>query len=644
MYRGNVTPTTSPLFFRPVRTSRIGIPTALHNLVIFLTEKPLPVTTDTMSDLKTAQDMMAAAVAAKTADDPEIMSVKRVIKLLDKTSKSNRTYGSANPVATKFSQQLFEELSTHLATHTPLKLLIQRSQLLCGETVVYQAETDGGSENLAFKLYADGIREVVLHQGLSQEDMAYFLDSLWAGADPAVDDDDIVTRIWSKNMPALTIVTAEEIAKASTGTTDGFLRLDGGMNSSDSTLRELLDREREKKESRQAGPTGGEGTAEGRPRNRFQSGLAGYDISEEELAKLAVEIEAESKQDGILYILDMLTAILASEKSPTLLTKLFGLWRNVTDALIQQGRWSMLESVLSLLYETDAVRPDLADEHKLQLANLFHSLGQPEHIKHIEHYLNRAADANTEGLPTILLMMKEEGVPALCALLGNLESPAHQAIVSDAIGELAQDKPEPVLRGLADRRPGYVRNLLAILMKWNRPQFAENVEKLIRHPDVHVRKEVIRAIGLFRPSGNGSKLIGFMADADESVRHVALRMLAAGRYTAPFSLWSTYIHAEDFFERPLSEKRAIYQAIRATSGDEAVPYWENLLTERTWTNRKKKEELALLAADALGKLGTPVAVAALELGIKKGGASIRQACTAALAHAQKQRKTPPTAA
>jgi hypothetical protein len=492
-----------------------------------------------MSDLKTAQDLMAAAVAAKTTEDPEIASVKRVLKLLDKTAKSNRTYGSTNPVAIKFSQQLFEELSTHLASFSHLTILVQRSDLFCKEQVVYQAESDGGSESLAFKLYADGIRELVLQQGLTQEDMVFFLDSLWAGADPAVDDDDIVTRIWSKNLSTLTIVTAEEIARASTASTDGFLKLDGGMNSSDSTLRELLDRERGKKSgSAESRTDGGSGSGEAAKKSRFQSSLVGYEITEEELAKLAVEIEAERTQDGIMYILDMLTAILASEKSPTLLTKLFSLWGNVIEALIQQGRWTVLENVLSLLYETEAVRPDIGDAHKQELASLFQNLGQPKFFKHMETYLNHTPNANTEGLSTILLMMKPEAVPGLCSFLGNLESAKHQAIVSDAIETLAEHQPDPVLRGLADRRPAYVRNLLAILMKWNNPQFAEPVEKLIRHPDVQVRKDVVRAIGLFRPSGNGAKLLTLISDAEETVRLTALKLLISGRYTIPFSLWS----------------------------------------------------------------------------------------------------------
>ncbi len=598
-----------------------------------------------MTDLKTAQEMLAAAVAAKGAEDPEIVSIKRVIKLLDKTAKSNRTYGSTNPVALKFSQQLLEELTAHLSSYSKLKLLVQRSELLFNECVVYQAEKDEGSESVAFKLYSDGIREFVLYQGLTQEDLTFFLDALWAGADPANDDDDIVTRLWSRDLSTISIVTAEEVAKSSVGN-EGFFRLDKGMSSSDSTLREILDREKGKKgRAGQETESGQGGSGPTNQRNRFQSGLAGYEVTDEELATLAKEIEAESKQDDILYILELLTAVLASEKSPVLLTKLFSLWGNIVDALIREGKWTVLENVLGLLRETDTVRPDIGEEHKQQLTELLDGLGRAERVKVIESYLNRTPDADTKGLSMILLSMKADAVPVLCSLLANLESPTHQAIVSEAITVLGKDQPDPLLKGLLDRRPTYVRNLLSILIKWNNPKFAEAVEKLVRYPDVQVRKDVVRAMALFRPSGNGMKLVSLMSDTDESVRFAALKLLMSGQYTAPFSLWSPILSAEDFMDRSMSERRAVFHAVRATCGDEANPYWANLFTEWAWTNRKKKEELAILAAETLGKLATPAALATLELGLKKGSAAVRQACTTALAQAQKQQhaKTSPSA-
>jgi hypothetical protein len=590
---------------------------------------------------------------AKEPPNPELASAKRLLALLDKTAKSTRTYGAANPVAQKFFQQLFEGLTAHLATYSKLAFLVQRSELHFNGEVVYRSEQDSSNESVAFKLYADGIRELTFLEGLPAEDLSFLLDSLWDSLDSKEDDDDIVTRLWSKNLSTITIVTAEEVAKASTGGGDVFSLPAGGMmEAQESTLRDLLDREQSRirkgagsgleggggSGAGNGGTPAGEGTGGGTSRQagRFQSGHVGYEVSETELVELTKEIEAEGTRDSTTYLLDMLTAILASEKSPAILTKLFNLWGNVLDSLAAEGKWTVLDSILGLLHVTAEVRPDLGDDHKKQLATLLDNLGRPERVKMIENYLNKVPNATTEGLPAVLLSMTPAAVPALCTLLANVEASAHQTLVAEALETLAKDHPDYVLHGLSDRRPRYVKNLIAILLKWNNPRFADAVERLVRYPDIQVRKEVVRAIGIFRPNGNGIKLVGFLNDIEESVRLAALKLLMTGQYKAPYSAWSPLVSADAFMDRTLGEKRAVFQAMRATSGDEVIPFFESLFTEWSWTNRKKKEELAALAAEALGKLATPAALAALQLGQKKGGAYVRQACTAALAQAQRQ--------
>lgn len=587
-----------------------------------------------MDELKTDDGALTIAPAKEPAN-PELASVKRLLMLLDKTAKSSRTYGAANPVAQKFFQELFEGLTAHLATYSKLAFLIQRSELYFNEEVVYRSEQDSSNESVAFKLYADGIRELAFLEGLAAEDLSFLLDSLWSSLDSEEDDEDIVTRLWSKDLSTITMVTAEEIAQASTGGDVFALPTAETMNASESNLRDLLDREQAKARKEKGGSRPSGDKPAGRA-GRFQSGQAGYEISDKELAELAKEIEAESARDNMTYLLDMLTAILASEKSPVILTKLLDLWGNALDSLATQGKWTVLDSVLGLLRAAAEVRPDLGDDHKKQLAALLDNLGRSERVKMIETHLNKIPDATTEGLPAVLLSMTPAAVPALCTLLANLETPAHQAIVSEALETLAKDQPDHVLRGLSDRRPRYVKNLLAILLKWNNPRFADAVEKLVRYPDIQVRKEVVRAIGIFRPNGNGMKLIAFLNDSEESVRFAALKLLMTGQYKAPYSTWSPLVSADTFMDRTLGEKRAVFQAVRATSGDEVIPFFESLITERSWTNRKNKEELAALAAETLGKLPTPAALTVLELGQKKGGAAVRQACTAALAQAQRQ--------
>jgi flagellar biosynthesis chaperone FliJ len=594
-----------------------------------------------MPDLKTAQEMMASALAAKETTDPEIVSVKRLLKLLDKTAKSSRTYGINNPVAQNFFQQLHQEMETHLSTYSKLRFLVQRSELHFKDEVVYKSEQDASNENIAFKLYADGIRELSLLEGLTKEDLVFFLESLWGSSDSKDEDEDIVTRLWARNLSSISLVTAEEIAKAS-GDRDVFSGSQSILvDTSTTSLRDALDRERGKylREQGTAGQNGGP-----QKPGRLQSGLVGYDITDEEVTKLAQEIEAENTRDSSLYVLDILTAIFASETHPDRLSKQFELWNEVIGSLMSQGQWKLLESVLTLLHEAREVRPDLTDHHRQQLSGLFENLGHPDRIKMIESYLNASPKANTEGFSTILLMMPPTAVPGLCSLLAGLESTAHQVVVSEVLLAMAKDQPDPIVRGLLDRRPVYVRNLLAIIMRWNNPRFAEAVEKLVRYPDIHVRKEVVRALALLRPSGSGSKLIAFMSDAEESIRLGALKLLMSGKYTVPFAAWSPIVSAEDFVDRNPSERRAIFQAVRSTSGDEAVPFWQSLLTDWSWTNRKRREDLALLAAETLGKLATPAAIAALEVGQKKAGSTVRQACVTALAQADKQRTVKPSVA
>lgn len=584
-----------------------------------------------MSDLKVAQDLMAAALAAKSTNvDPELTSVIQLLKSLDRASKNVRTFGQSNSVAKKFFDQFYTELTTHLSQYDVLTFVIQREGLIFKEELVYRSQTGEASENFAFKLYSDGIREIAFHQDISAEDMLFFFDALsgTVGVAGTEEDDDIVTRLWEKNLPTLTIVTADEVMKVSE--LEDVLTPQG-KPPHEGSLREIL------AEANEQESTAAKGAKQQKP--RFSSGVTGYEISELELATLANEIAVESSRDNVLYILDTLTAILSSERSPDLLNKLFEIYDGMLKPLIQEGRWSTLEDVLELLSNADTVRPDLSEEHKRKIQHIFEQLGDPELVGLIEKYLNATDMPRADGLPAIFLMMQPTAAPPLCTLLGNLEQPAHQTLVVNALVELARDTPDVIVTHLTDRRPTFVRNLLMIITRWNNPRLGDSVEKILRYPDPLIRREVVRTLAVLRPSGSASKLIPMLNDPDEGVRLATLKSLLTGNYSAPFSNWKPLINAETFGNRPPAERRNIFHAMRVTTGDEAVPYWSSLLTGWGWTSRRKREELALMAIDALGKLGTPAAQIALETGAKKGTTAVKQTCLTTLTGISKHPKT-----
>ncbi|MGH7205332.1 MAG: HEAT repeat domain-containing protein [Nitrospiraceae bacterium] len=566
--------------------------------------------------------------AAKGAVDPDVASVKLLLKLLDKASKTSRTYGPNNPVAQKFFQEFYTDLTARLAVLEVLTFVVQRSELYFRSEVVYQTEAQ--TENLAFKLYVDGIRELSLHKGLTQSDLASFLEALWGGYDSATSDEDIVTRLWEKNLTTVSFVTAEEVIKSFESADVLTPQTTATMNNPVSSLQEVNAAEKARQASEGAAGTG--------PRSRFQSNLAGYEVSPQELEKLAKEMEAESARDDTTYILDMLTVILASEKSPALLASLVDVFGEILETLAKHGNWPMIHHVAGLLEEAQELCPHLPEEHKKKLYGLFDALGRPEQIKAVEAVLNKDPNVKTEGLLAFLLQLKPQAVPALCTLLANLESQEHRAVVCEALSTLAKDSPEPLVRGLSDRRPHHVRNLISIIGKLNNPRLAEPLEKLVQHPDSQIRKEVVRALGALCPSGNGSKLIAFTNDAEETVRLSALKVLTTGQYTAPFSAWSPVITPKQFLDRSVAEHRLIFQAMRQTTGEDAVPYWHELVTQWLLTDSKNKQSIGVLAAEALGKVGTPAAIAALEAGQKRMNRAIRNACTTALASLAKQKR------
>ena len=582
-----------------------------------------------MSDLKAAQDMMAAAVAAKSTVDPELGSVTQLLKSLDRASKNLRTFGHENSVSKKFFEQFYTELINHVERYNALTFIIQREGLFFKDTSVYSSQAGESSENFAFKLYSDGIRELSIQQGIEQDDVLFFFDALWNTSGTAGnEDDDIVTRLWSRNLTSVTIVTADEVMKLSE--VEDVLAPQV-KPPAEGSLREILDEANAKNAK--------EGKGDPQRKSRLSTSVMGYEVTAEEMAALARDIAEESNRDSILYLLDILTAVLSSERSPELLNKLFDIFEGILRSLFQGGHWNTVEHVLGLLSEAEGIREDLTEAHKQKLRGMFDQLGSQDLVTLIQQYLNTADKPRTEGLETVLLMMKPSAVPALCALVGDLQQPAHQGLIANALVEMAKDTPEVVLKHLTDRRPTFVRNLLGIITRWNNPKLAEGVEKILRYPDPLIRREAIRTLAGLKPSGSAAKLIPLLNDADEGVRLTTLKPLLNGHYTATFSLWEPIVNAENFNDRDPAEKRNIFHAMRVTAGDDAVPYWTTLLTEWGWTNRKKREDLALVAVDALGKLGTPAALAALDTGSKKGTAAVKQACATAIASATKHQRT-----
>jgi HEAT repeat protein len=169
-----------------------------------------------------------------------------------------------------------------------------------------------------------------------------------------------------------------------------------------------------------------------------------------------------------------------------------------------------------------------------------------------------------------------------------------------------------------------------VIGKLRNPSLAQSVQPLAAHPDARVRREALKTLTMLGGTGTGNPIVGVLIDPDEGIRLSALSLLKTGKYATPFSAWTPVVTHTDFLDRPLSELRATFEVMTRLVGAECVPYCHQLLTQRLWTNRKIKQYLGALAAEALGQIGTPEAISALEAGKKRFNRVIRNASATAL--------------
>ena len=133
-----------------------------------------------------------------------------------------------------------------------LTFIIQREGLFFKESSCTTPKAGESSENFAFKLYSDGIREMTFHQGIERGRRAVLL-RLPCGTPSGTAGTKTMTSspaCGRKNLPTLTIVTADEVMKLSE--VDDVLAPQGS-STAEGSLREILAEANAKKPRRGKG-------------------------------------------------------------------------------------------------------------------------------------------------------------------------------------------------------------------------------------------------------------------------------------------------------------------------------------------------------------------------------------------------------
>lgn len=577
----------------------------------------------------------AAAHAAKVPPE-ELQKVKEIIDALTKAIKISKIYPSNNPIYQKFINELLKEkYDGYITEYGSLKLRLTQSKLIYNGAEVY--DNPDRLENIALKLYTDGIREITFHEGLENSELLSFLDALNTNLDPEKTDDDMVTLLWEKNMQHITYFVIEEAAAEGEGSAAADLARRAPL--AEFVREPAMDASKKLHLEAQSGMP----VTEEKSKQQAAPEMPVYSIytlTEDEIEQLKKEKEAEENPAFTFKIMDILYEILYMEREFNAFSEVVDTLEKALDLLISRADLLRAGRLLKNLREISAAKEKFSEEELNRIVRAIDRVGDAVRIKELGDMLSKNQTIDMNALASYLsLLNKNSAIPMLELL--EIDNRNIRRIVCDVITGLVKDDIDLLGRKISDRRWYIVRNIAYVLGRINNPRSIEHLKRAIKYDEPRVRIEVIRSLASIGGEAASELLITLLGDKDAQVRIHAVRSLALLNHKKAVEPLINYINQEAFKKADFTEKKEFFEAIGKLGANEALPFLKGILTKRPWFFRRtSQDELRACAAFGLGKAGTNDALNLLQTIKERPGSIVEAARLKAIAEIKKpQAKT-----
>ena len=557
-------------------------------------------------------------------DKEEFRSAKELIQFLIKTTRTFKIYLYNNPIHQKFLTEMNAKFDKHLTTYGGLKIQVQQHKLLLGNEVLY--ENTSRMESLAFRLYIDGIRELSFHEGLEQGEIMSFLEVVGKDSSQTHLDDDMTTLLWEKGFSHITYQVAKDSAQR--------VEIQAVAPPPGQLTKAFMEEVQVGEEQPQSAALteirqGVRATEQDLQNLTYQNV---YALTEEDIAKVKHEMQAEEERDLLAEMIQILTAILQIEEDLKNFEEVVRILQDMLDLMIRRGDFYHGRRIIEVFWELQSPEKGLPEKNKEALKTAIDWAGGAERIEKLTAVLNLEEVKDLDHLYAYLILHHKNAIDPLTDLLGSLKNMKPRRILCDAMVELAREETEILTRRLKDRRWYIVRNIVYILSKIGNERVVDDLSALIQHSESQVRKEVLRAFEVLPGPKAKQYLVKFLMDEESSIRILAARSLAqsalGGKVAGTVEHLLQTIEDSKFNNRDLYEKKEIFDALGQVGGNVILPFMRKILKEQVWfkLHKGRHEELKLCAIIALKRVKTPEAVNVLKEGLALKNKNIREAC------------------
>lgn len=542
-----------------------------------------------------------APIDAEEVNAVALNAIAEALRALAKALRANQLYLPNNPTrqrATEIAQSLFTQVWYHADS---VSIDIRETELLWEEQVVYR-DAERGSESLPFVFYRDGLRELELLPGFEHDELPTLLALLQRAKTAAPDEDDLVTLLWVADFASLRYRHVEV-----GGDAELPLMLAGGSGIATFTS---------------GGPQlavpgaesepPGEGPPPGIVRmEEFETTL--YFLEPRELAYLKDEVRREFATDGKRDVLGVLFDIIETQDANDAHHEALAVLNTWLIELIAAADYELVAYLLQEAGDTVRRPNDLSQATRDALSDIATRLSDPA----VMAQLLQAIDENTRApvastLEALFSHLHASGLPVLLAWLASVPPSPARAAVERAATHLASSNTGELVRLLEHSDVSVVKGALRLATRLKSPAAVPGLAKLLRSADAVLRTEVVTALGEIATPGAMQTMERAMDDGDRDVRVTALRAIASNRHANAVPKLEQLLRKKEIQQADLSEKVALFDAYGLLCGEAGVATLDGLLNGRSLMRFREPSEIRGCAARALGLVGTPAAMTALQ--------------------------------
>lgn len=547
------------------------------------------------------------ALADSAASDALRAEVREVVRGLGRALRAYLLYEGTGPSLERFMEALQGRVAALWERTGHLTLAVDEHDLLWEGGTVYEA-ADDRSEDLAFLLFKDGIREITLFAGFEESELAVLVDLLARVHRVRSDEEDLLTLFWDRDWAHFRYRYVEPLNEGVQ-----LPAASGGVVGPVAPPRE---------EEPEAALT----TIS---RDDFREAL--YFLDEDELRILEGEMRLEAARDLWGDVLNALLDRLqdgAAERQAQVVTILTDLLPTLLAARRLDTSAYILGELVGLA--TSPERP-LGPGPMRALRALFEQLGQPQTVQELIRIVEEAGEGVSEAsLGALFAYFPPDALASLLRAAETVQAPGARRAVQAAAERLGAQSHDHLIRLLADEEAAVAGGAARLLARLRVTAAAGEVGKLLRRPQVALRVAAVEALQELRAPSAAGALEGALEDAEREVRVAAARALAEIGFTPARSTLEAALDSKRLREADLTERIAFFEAYGVLAGEGGVALLDRILNGKSWLGRREMPEMRACAALGLGRIRHASAERALTAAAAEADPVVRSAVGRAL--------------